>query len=403
MIIYKVGGVVRDALLGLPIKDRDWVVVGATPEQLGELGYKPVGKDFPVFLHPDSKEEYALARTERKTGPGYRGFAFDTDTSVTLEQDLKRRDLTINAMAEDEQGNIIDYFNGREDLKAGVLRHVSEAFVEDPLRVLRVARFAARFNFSVAKETMLLMEELSDSGELSHLAAERVWNELEQALAAAYPVRFIEVLKDCGALVKLFPEIDRLFGIPQPEKYHPEIDSGVHTLMVLEQACLLSDDTSIRFAALLHDLGKATTPSLQLPSHRGHEQRSVKLIEKLCERFRIPRRYRELAVIVARYHLDCHRAMEMRADTIVRKLEEMDAFRKPERFEQFLIACEADIRGRKGFEERDYPQAEYLRQALQLATSVDTKQINMEGLAGDEIAGQIRTLRINAVKQLVNN
>ena len=402
MKIYKVGGAVRDSLLGLPVKDQDWVVVGATPEQMVEMGYKPVGKDFPVFLHPESKEEYALARTERKTAPGYRGFVFNTDVSVTLEQDLKRRDLTINAMAEEEDGSVIDYFNGQQDLDAGILRHVSDAFVEDPLRVLRVARFASRLDFEVAGETMTLMRELSGSGELSHLAPERIWSELESALASPSPRRFIEVLRECGALEQLFPEIDSLFGVPQPEKYHPEIDSGVHTLMVLDQACLLSDDAAVRFAALMHDLGKATTPAEYLPGHRGHEERSVKIIEKLCDRFRVPNRYRELARIVARYHLDCHRAREMRADTIVRKLEEMDAFRKPERFRLFLLACKADIRGRLGFEEREYPQADFLERALQEASAIDTGKVDMQGLEGKEIANRIRALRVEAVTGVMN-
>ncbi len=403
MKVYKVGGAIRDKLLDLPVKDRDWVVVGGSAEQLIELGFKPVGKDFPVFLHPENKDEYALARTERKTAPGYKGFDFNTDNQVTLEQDLQRRDLTINALAEDEQSNIIDYFNGQRDLKAGILRHISPAFVEDPLRVLRVARFAARFNFRVADETMQLMQIISASGELDSLVAERVWTEVERALSAAYPVRFIEVLRDCGALQRVFPEVDRLFGIPQPEKHHPEIDCGVHTLMVLKQASLLSDDPLIRFAALVHDLGKGTTPPIQLPSHRGHEERSVKLIEAMCERYRVPARFRELAVIVARHHLDCHRVTEMRADTILRKLEAIDGFRRPERFDQFLIACEADIRGRKGKEDRKYPQAQYLKKALAKASDVDTSAIQNDGLDGREIAGRLRKLRIAAISTFIES
>ncbi len=399
MKVYKVGGAVRDRLLGLTVKDQDWVVVGSTPEHLAQLGYKPVGKDFPVFLHPDSKEEYALARTERKTAAGYKGFAFNTNKEVTLEEDLQRRDLTINALAEDEHANIVDCFNGQEDLKAGILRHISPAFVEDPLRVLRVARFAARFNFRVADETKLLMKEISSSGELDTLVPERVWTELERALTETHPVRFFEVLKDCDALEKVFPEIDRLFGIPQPELHHPEIDSGVHTMMVLEQSCKLSTDPLIRFAALVHDLGKGTTPKEQWPSHRGHEERSVKLIQKMSDHFRIPGRYRELAVIVARHHLHCHRIKEMRPDTILKKLESMDAFRRPERFEQFLIACEADIRGRKGFEDRAYPQAQYLKSALVAARSVNTAEMDKENLSGKEIAKALRKLRIKAIKE----
>ena len=399
MKIYKVGGAVRDRLLGLPIKDQDWVVVGGTPEQMTELAYKPVGKDFPVFLHPGSKEEYALARTERKTAPGYKGFAFNTSRDVTLEQDLQRRDLTINALAEDEQGNIIDCFRGREDLTAGILRHVSAAFVEDPLRVLRVARFAARFNFQVAEETNQLMQNISESGELETLVAERGWVELERALTEAFPLRFIEVLRDCKALQKVFPEIDRLFGVPQPEKYHPEIDCGIHTLMVLEQACKLTKDPLIRFAALVHDLGKGTTPKEQWPGHRGHEERSVDLIQVLADRYRIPVRYRDLAIIVARHHLDCHRIMEMRPHTILKKLEAMDAFRRPDRFEQFLIACEADIRGRKGMEDCDYPQAQYLRNALAAASDIDTGAIQNRDLSGEDIAEAIRKLRVDAIKK----
>ncbi len=403
MKVYKVGGAVRDRLLGLQVKDQDWVVVGSTAEQLIALGYRPVGKDFPVFLHPDTKEAYALARTERKTAPGYKGFAFNTDGGVSLEEDLKRRDLTINALAEDDQGNIIDCFDGRKDLNAGILRHISPAFVEDPLRVLRVARFAARFNFQVAEETRQLMQTISESGELDSLIAERVWAELERALSEPFPTRFIEVLRECKALEKVFPEIDCLFGIPQPERYHPEIDSGVHTLMVLEQAGKLSDDPLIRFAALAHDLGKGNTPKEQWPSHRGHEERSVDLILALSKRYRIPVRYRDLAVIVARHHLDCHRIMEMRADTILRKLEAMDAFRRPDRFEQFIIACEADIRGRKGLEDREYPQAGYLRNALAAANSIDTRFIAKENLSGQEIAEAVKKLRISAINDAINN
>jgi tRNA nucleotidyltransferase (CCA-adding enzyme) len=401
MKVYKVGGAVRDKLLGLPVKDRDWVVVGSTPEKLIELGYRPVGKDFPVFLHPESKEEYALARTERKTAPGYKGFVFNTSADLSLEEDLVRRDLTINALAEDEHANIVDCFNGQKDLKDGILRHISPAFIEDPLRVLRVARFAARFNFQVADETVELMQAISDSGELDTLVAERVWTEMERALSEAYPVRFFEVLKDCGALQKVFPDIDRLFGVPQPELHHPEIDSGIHTLMVLEQACKLSQDSQIRFAALVHDLGKGTTPKSQWPSHRGHEERSVGLILKLCDRYRIPGRFRELAVIVARHHLDCHRIKEMRADTVLRKLESIDAFRRPERFEQFLLACEADIRGRKGFEDRAYPQAGYLKNAFIAANEVDMQPIQNQQLVGKEIAKAIKLLRTTAIEDAI--
>lgn len=397
MKVYKVGGAVRDKLLGLPVKDIDWVVTGSTPEEFLEKGYTPVGKDFPVFLHPESKDEYALARTERKSGKGYKGFTFNTSPEVTLEEDLERRDLTINAIAEDENGAIIDCFNGRQDLEQGILRHISPAFAEDPLRVLRVARFAARFNFSVAEETLELLGEISESGELDTLVAERVWVETEKALNSPHPGKYFEVLRSCGALKQVFPEIDVLFGIPQPAKHHPEIDCGIHTLMVLDQACLLSEDPLIRFAALVHDLGKGTTPKSELPSHRGHEERSVKLIISLCERYRIPKRYKELAVIVARYHLDCHRIMEMKASTVLRKLEAMDVFRRPERLQQFLSACEADIRGRKGFEQRPYPQASYLNSLALAARSVDTKALSEEGLEGKDMAKAIAALRLDAI------
>lgn len=397
MKIYQVGGAVRDQLLGLPVKDRDWVVVGATPEEMIGLGYKPVGRDFPVFLHPQTKEEYALARTERKVAPGYTGFTFNTAADVTLEQDLLRRDLTINAMALDEKGAFIDPYNGREDLKNQVLRHVSPAFVEDPLRVLRVARFAARLGFIIAGETMDLMKQITASGELDALVAERVWQETERALVENQPVLFFTVLRDCGALARVFPELDRLYGVPQPENYHPEIDSGVHTMMVLEQACRLSSDPTVRFAALVHDLGKGTTPEEEWPAHRDHEERGVELIKRLCQRYRIPKKYRELAVIVARYHLDCHRVSEMRPGTIVDKLEALDAFRRPDRFEQFLLACEADAHGRKGLEDVDYPQARRFRALLAAANHIDTKSLPVNELDGEEVAAAIRRLRIQAI------
>lgn len=397
MKIYQVGGAVRDGLLGLPVKDRDWVVVGATPEEMIALGYKPVGRDFPVFLHPRTKEEYALARTERKVAPGYTGFIFNTTPDVTLEQDLKRRDLTINAMAMDEDGTFIDPYNGKEDLQNRILRHVSPAFVEDPLRVLRVARFAARLGFTIAGETMDLMKQITASGELDALVAERVWQETERALTETQPVLFFSVLRDCGALARVFPELDGLYGVPQPEQYHPEIDSGVHTMMVLEQACRLSSDPTVRFAALVHDLGKGTTPEAEWPAHRNHEERGVELIERLCDRYRIPKKYRELAVIVARYHLDCHRVDEMRPGTIVDKLEALDAFRRPDRFELFLLACEADARGRKGREDNDYPQAHRFRALLAAANRIDTKSIPVNEVDGKEVATAIRQLRIEAI------
>lgn len=400
MKIYQVGGAVRDKLLGLPVKDRDWLVVGSSPEEMQALGFTPVGQDFPVFLHPETHEEYALARTERKIAPGYTGFSFHTSADVSLEDDLRRRDLTINAMAEDEHGNLIDPFAGKQDLENGILRHVSPAFVEDPLRVLRVARFAARFDFKLSEQTLTLMQEISQSGELDALVAERVWAELEKALAEQYPVRFFEVLQSCAALENIFPEIDKLFGIPQPEQYHPEIDSGVHTMMVLQLACTLTDETIIRFAALVHDVGKGLTPKAQWPSHRGHEERSVELIHKMCDRFRIPNKYRQLAVIVARYHLDCHRIGEMHPHTILKKLEAIDALRRPERFEQFLIACEADARGRKGMENNAYPQAEFFRKAYEAAKEVDTQDLVDKGVEGHSMAEEIRQLRIAAIRKI---
>jgi tRNA nucleotidyltransferase (CCA-adding enzyme) len=400
MKIFQVGGAVRDKLLGKQVKDRDWVVVGSTPEEMVSMGYKPVGRDFPVFLHPETHEEYALARTERKSGKGYRGFTFHTDPGVTLEDDLARRDLTINAIAIDENDRIIDPFGGTKDLRVSILRHVSPAFVEDPLRVLRVARFAARLGFRITDETMSLMKTISTSGELETLAAERVWVETEKALAEKYPGRFILALRACNALHVLFPEIDRLFGVPQPEEHHPEIDTGLHTIMVLNQAAQLSNDTKVRFAALVHDLGKGMTPEKEWPNHQGHETQGVTAARKLCQRYRIPNAFCELAVLVTRYHLDCHRIREMRPGSILRKLEALDAFRRPERFEQFLIACEADYRGRTGFEDRDYPQSEFFRKALTTAADIDTQSLIDQGLTGEDMAEAIRSKRLAALQKL---
>ncbi len=402
MQIYLVGGAVRDELLGLPVRERDWVVVGARPEDLTSQGYRAVGKDFPVFLHPDSKEEYALARTERKTGPGYRGFETRFSPDVTLEQDLERRDLTINAIARDpETGALIDPFGGQRDLNERWLRHVSPAFVEDPVRVLRVARFAARFaplGFRVAAETLALMQEIAARGELDALVPERVWQETQRALELPAPRRFFEVLREAHALAVIFPEVDQLFGVPQPEQWHPEIDSGLHTMMVLDQACKLSDDPVVRFAALTHDLGKGTTPKHELPSHRLHEHRGVDLIENLCERLRVPNAYRELAVIVSKHHLNAHRIMELRASTLLELLEKLDAFRRPDRFEGFVLACEADARGRKGLENREYPQAAFLRRAREVAAKVKPDE-TFAGLSGEQIAARLRQLRVAALKQ----
>lgn len=403
MEIYQVGGAVRDSLLclpDLPESERDWVVVGARPEDLLRLGYKQVGKDFPVFLHPDTGEEYALARTERKVGPGYHGFAFDTSSTVTLKEDLARRDLTINAMARDANGTVIDPYGGREDLERRRLRHVSEAFAEDPLRILRVARFAARFarlDFSVARQTMALMKRLVQTGEAAALKPERVWRETEKALAEPDPDVYFQTLRECGALKVVFPEVDALFGVPQPAKWHPEIDTGVHTLMALRMSATLAAGVGARFAVLTHDLGKATTPAHVLPSHRGHEKRSVRLIEALCARLPVPRRFRELAMAVARHHGTAHRAAELRPATVYKLLEAVDAQRRPRRFEDFLVACEADARGRKGLEARSYPQAEILRSALAAARSV--RSDDAAGKAtGRALGMRLRQLRIQAIR-----
>jgi tRNA nucleotidyltransferase (CCA-adding enzyme) len=395
---YQVGGAVRDRLSGAPVKDRDWVVVGATAADLLALGFRQVGREFPVFLHPDTGEEYALARTERKTGPGHTGFVFDTSPEITLEDDLARRDLTVNAMAMDEDGAIIDPFRGQADLAEGILRHVSPAFAEDPLRVLRVARFAARFDFRVAPETEQLMRRMADSGALDELTPERVWGELEKALAAPHPVRFFEVLRACGAQAGLFPEIDRLFGVPQPAEHHPEIDTGVHVMLVLAQAARMTDDPVTRFAALTHDLGKGTTPADMLPHHNGHEQRSVSLVNELCDRYRIPNLYRELAALTARYHGHCHDAAELRPGTLLAVLDAFDAFRRPDRIERFLQACEADFRGRPGYEQRPYPQARLFRDALTAARQVDSAELLAAGVAGKALGEALHQRRAEAIR-----
>lgn len=398
MKIYLVGGAVRDELLGLPVRERDWVVVGARPADLADQGYRPVGKDFPVFLHPDTSEEYALARTERKTGPGYRGFETRFSPDVTLEQDLQRRDLTFNAMARDpDTGALIDPYGGERDLRARLLRHVSPAFVEDPVRVLRVARFAARFaslGFKVAPETLDLMRTIAAKGELDALVPERVWQETQRALETDSPSRYFEVLREGGALAVVFPEVAALFGVPQPEQWHPEIDSGIHTLMVIEQAARLTKDPVVRFAALTHDLGKGTTPREDWPRHVAHEHRSVGLINAMCSRLRIPNAYRELAVLVGRHHLLAHKIAELRDTTLLDLIEKLDAFRRPERFEQFVLACEADARGRKGLENRDYPQAEILRRAFQAAAVVKLDEQARAGLDGPQIAARLRQERL---------
>ena len=356
MKIYAVGGAVRDELLGLPVQDRDWVVVGATPDDMAARGFRAVGKDFPVFLHPQTQEEYALARTERKTAPGYKGFTFHADAGVTLDEDLARRDLTINAIARAEDGSYVDPYRGRDDLAAKVLRHVSPAFVEDPVRVLRVARFAARFtDFTVAGETVGLMRDLVAAGEVDHLVSERVWQEISRGLMETKPSRMFELLRQCGALQRILPEMARLWGVPQRADYHPEIDTGTHVMMVIDMAAHMKLSLPARFAALTHDLGKGTTPADVLPRHHGHEQRSVSLLGPVCERLRVPADCRDVALLVARFHGDMHKIDQLRPTTVVRLLERCDAFRRPERFEEILTACEADFRGRLGHESRDYP------------------------------------------------
>jgi tRNA nucleotidyltransferase (CCA-adding enzyme) len=400
MKIYLVGGAVRDRLLGLPVRERDWVVVGASANEMIRLGYRPVGKDFPVFLHPQTREEYALARTERKQGHGYTGFVVHASPEVTLEDDLRRRDLTINAMAESADGELIDPFHGKDDLDAGLLRHVSPAFVEDPVRILRVARFAARFaqwGFKVAHGTHALMQRMVANGEVDHLVPERVWTETVRALGEAAPVRFFEVLRRCGALTRLFPEIDRLYGVEQSATHHPEIDSGVHSMLVLAQAAKLSPDPVVRFAALVHDLGKAETPREELPHHAGHEVRSVALISQLCTRLRAPNEFRELAELAARYHTHCHGALELETATLLDTLQALDAFRRPDRFEKFLLACEADARGRQGFEDQPYPQAGYLRRARDAAAAVDASAFHEAQMSGQEIGERLHSERIAAI------
>ena len=401
MKTYLVGGAVRDKLLGYPFTEKDWVVVGANPEIMLEKGFVAVGKDFPVFLHPQTKEEYALARTERKTGRGYIGFSFYCGEEVTLEDDLVRRDLTINAIAEDEAGNIIDPYGGQADIKNKILRHVSDAFMEDPVRILRIARFAARFHhlgFHIATETNNLMRNMVNNGEVDHLVAERVWKEMQRALSEKSPDIFIQCLRDCGALARLLPEIDVLFGVPQTEIHHPEIDTGIHTLMSLQQAVKKTDDCCVRFATLTHDLGKGSTRNAEWPRHIAHEERSLPLVKKLCERIAAPKDYKELALIVAQWHTHCHRALELKPATVLKTLQMTDAFRRPERFEQFLLCCEADARGRTGFEERDYPQAEYFRQALAACQNIDTGAVS-SAVTGKDFGDEIGRLRLEKLMQ----
>ena len=403
MKIWMVGGAVRDALLGLPVIDRDWVVVGETPERMLQAGFTPVGKDFPVFLHPHTREEVALARTERKTAPGYHGFSFHADPGVTLEDDLARRDLTINAMAQDESGHITDPHGGQRDLGLKLLRHVSPAFAEDPVRILRLARFAARFtDFTVAAETTALMRRMVDAGEVDALVAERVWQELSRGLMEAMPSRMFEVLRSCGALARLLPEVDRLWGVPQRAEYHPEIDTGVHLMMALDMAARLQAPLSVRFACLGHDLGKGTTPAHVLPRHLGHEERSVALLQALCERLRVPTDCRALADVVAREHGNIHQSASFSAAALVRLLERCDALRRPERWDEVLLACECDARGRLGLAEAPYPQRARLNQVLALASQVDTAQVATQaalaGRKGPEIGKAVQDARVRAVQ-----
>jgi tRNA nucleotidyltransferase (CCA-adding enzyme) len=403
MRVYLVGGAVRDALLGRVAVERDHVVVGASAEQLEKLGYRSVGRDFPVFLHPDTREEHALARRERKTGPGYRGFVTEFTPDISLEEDLKRRDLTVNAMAQDIDGTIIDPYGGRADLEAHWLRHVSDAFREDPVRILRAARFAARFaplGFRVHPETLELMRAMVVAGEAAALVPERVWQETERALSEDRCDVFFEVLRESGALEVIFPEVARLFGVPQPERWHPEIDTGVHVLMCLRRAAQLSPSTAMRFAVLTHDLGKGVTPAHVLPSHHGHEGKGRRLVEELCDRLKVPSTHRELARITAEHHGKVHRAFELRPDTVLGLLESCDALRRPQRFEEFLLACQADAQGRKGLENRPYPQREYLLAARGAAAAVAPTAADREGLVGPQIAARLKERRIDALERL---
>ena len=403
MQVYLVGGAVRDKLLNYPVIEHDWVVVGGSPQEMLDQGYQQVGKDFPVFLHPQTHDEYALARTERKSGQGYYGFDVYADKDVTLEQDLIRRDLTINAIAMDNEGHIIDPYNGQADIEAKLLRHVSPAFNEDPLRVLRVARFAARYahlGFTVAPETLALMKQIAASGELQVLAAERIWKETSRALTERSPQTFFQVLRDANALSSWFPEIDELWGIPNPPLWHPEIDTGIHTMMVLEQAAILSKDPVTRFAALCHDLGKAKSPKETLPKHAGHEKRGIPLVVQLCRRLKTPTEYEQLAKIASEFHLHLHRIEELNPKTIVKVLEKADAFRKPERFEQFLQVCEADFKGRTGFEEREYPQADLMRKAAEVCKQVNPKDLLAKGYQGKKLGEEIHRERVSLVKHL---
>ena len=406
MKIYLVGGSVRDELLGIPVQDHDYVVVGATPEQMAQLGYRPVGKDFPVFLHPQTHEQYALARTERKISRGYKGFEVFTSSEVTLQEDLARRDLTINAIAKDPDGNIIDPFNGVADLEAGMLRHISPAFSEDPVRILRTARFAARFGFRIAPETLSLMNEMVHNGEVDALVPERVWQEIARGLMEQHPSRMFYALRECSALARILPEVDVLFGVPQPAHAHPEIDTGVHIMMAIDYAASKNYSLQVRFATLTHDLGKGTTPPDEWPRHVGHEQRSVELVKNLCERIRVPKDERSLALLVAQFHGDVHRAEALKPATIANMLQAVDAYRKPDRFKEFLLACSCDFHGRPGYAERPYPQSDRLNIALDAALCVDAGEIanRLSKTVPDavnlpiEINAKVREARIASIK-----
>ena len=402
MQVYLVGGAVRDHLLGFPYHEKDYVVVGATPEQLIASGYQPVGKDFPVFLHPDTKDEYALARTERKSGHGYHGFSFYTDPSVTLEEDLIRRDLTINAIAMDDDGKIYDPYNGQQDLNDKILRHVSIAFIEDPLRVLRIARFAARYKalgFTVAPETLALMKQLAESGELEALTPERVWKETSRALMENHADEYFEVLRACGALKVLFPELDALYGIPQRPEYHPEIDCGIHTMMSLQQACKANYSLDVRFAVLVHDLGKALTPKDELPRHIMHEERGIKPVTEVCDRLKVPTNTKQLALAVCKEHLKCHQALTLKPGTLWRLLQRLDVLRRPERVEAFVQACECDSRGRLGLENREYPQSKYIFDVIQVVRNIKAQDLPAD-VKGPEIGEKLIERRIQAITEL---
>ena len=407
MKTFLVGGAVRDYLLNFPVKEKDWVVIGETPASMIKHGFRPVGKDFPVFLHPETHDEYALARTERKTAPGYKGFAVHASPEVTLEQDLIRRDLTINAMAMDEQGNIIDPYKGKEDLDNRVFRHISPAFCEDPVRVLRIARFAARYShlgFTIAEETLQLMKQMVSNGETEHLVAERVWAECHKALSEKTPSAFFYTLRECNALYSVFPEIDNLFGVPQPEKHHPEVDTGVHSLLSLDQACLLSDKPEVRLAALLHDLGKAVTDKNKWPSHHGHEQKGMPLLDTFCKRLRVPKTFKALSALVMLYHTHCHRVFELKASTLTDMLGSLSTFKATNSvIEDFVLACEADAKGRTGLENKPYPQSAYLLKAAEAARAVNASEIINSDLQGPQIGEALRQSRIQAVAKHIKS